>query len=240
MSQRGMLDENEIPDCAATLNGINQAVNLINDNGDCNIIALKGAVATLTELVHLQNCKTEELQYRQDRVEGKTAKCHNVVEDIEDRVLELERYSRKTCLIFNSFDVGENVWNTVLNHMNNVLQVRIESWDLAACHSLNNEKVAPVIVKFLYHRHRDLVRRRKSFLRNIKNSKDLPIFVEECLAPSDRKLKVEASRMNLSTFTRKQDVYVFNENSSISGAVKVKDVTDLDAFKKHLCAENNS
>ena len=115
-----------------------------------------------------------------------------------------------------------------------------ESWDLAACHALNNEKVAPVIVKFLYDRHRYLVRRRKSFLRNIKNSKDLPIFVEECLAPSDRKLKVEASRMNLSTFTRKQDVYVFNENSSISGAVKVKDVTDLDAFKKNLCAKNNS
>ena len=56
MSQRGMLDDNEIPDCAATLNEINQAVNLIKDNG--NIIALK---------------------------------CHNAVEDIKDRVLELER-----------------------------------------------------------------------------------------------------------------------------------------------------
>ena len=116
--------------------------------------------------------------------------------------------------------------------MNNVLQVRIESWDLVACHALNNEKVAPVIVKFLYHQHRDLVWRRKSFLRNIKNSKDMPIFVEECLAPLDRKLKVGASRMNLSTFLRKQEIYVFNKNSIISGAVKVKDVADLVAFKK--------
>ena len=127
MSQRGMLDENEIPDCAATLNEINQAVNVIKGSGDSNIIAPKAAVATLTELVHLQNCKIEELQYRQDRVEGKKAECHNAVEDIKDRVLELERYSRKTSLIFNSFDVGENVWNTVLNLMNNVLRIVLGS-----------------------------------------------------------------------------------------------------------------
>ena len=101
MSQRGMLDENEIPDCAAALNEINQAVKLIKDNGYGNINALKGPVATLTELVHIQNCRIEELQYRQGCVESKTAACHNAVEHIKDKVLQLGRYSRKTCRILS-------------------------------------------------------------------------------------------------------------------------------------------
>ena len=84
----------------------------------------------------------------------------------------------------------------------------------------------------MYNQHRDLVWRWKSFLRNIKNSKDVPFFVEECLAPSDQKLKAEASRMNLSKLTRDEEVCVFNKNSSISSAVKVKEVVDLDALKK--------
>ena len=69
-------------------------------------------------------------------------------------------------------------------------------------------------------------------MREIKNSKGLPIFVEEFLAPNDRKLGAEATRMNLSTYTRRQEWYVFDKNRNCE-AVKAKPLSDLDVFRQH-------
>ncbi len=116
-----------------------------------------------------------------DRIKAKQTEGYNQNYMLGERILDLESYSRKTCLIINSNDVGEDYseLGKSLSLLNSRLQLSLVPADIAACHPLAKGKIAPVILKFVYHQRQDLVWRRKSWLKGILNSKHKPIVTGE-------------------------------------------------------------
>ncbi len=104
--------------------------------------------------------------------------------------------------------------------------------EIAACHPLAKGKLAPVTLKFAYHHHRDVVWRRKSWLKGVLNSKQKRIVIEECLAPSDRNLKAAAKSKKIPHFTQRQRVFATNVNVPNSEPVEVKNIKELQDFGK--------
>ena len=94
--------------------------------------------------------------------------------DLSNTVLELEGYSRKQCLIFNSIEVGRDQGlSTALNLLNNHLRINSKRQDIMACHPVGPGEVAPLIVKFVYHHHRDNTWARKGHLRGLKQFRSI-------------------------------------------------------------------
>ena len=155
-----------------------------------------------------------------------------ITDDLEYRTTELERYSRKTCLIFNSLDLGpeQNPVKAALLVINAILQVPVTKADLVACHGLRRGHWVPVIVKFVYHWQRDLVWQKKKWLRDLKNSEGKFITLEEGLAPADRAIMQECRKRKLKAVTIKQQVYILNNNET--GTIKVNSLKDLDNLHK--------
>ena len=130
----------------------------------------------------------------------------NALHKLDERIVELEKYSRKLCLIFYNVECKGDALSSIMFLFKQILQLNFNSTSLAACHPLNQSPNAPIIVKFIYHQHRDLIWRR-TWLKGISNSLRRPLQIEECLPPRDREVKTEAKQMGLLTFTRKQDVH---------------------------------
>ncbi len=128
-----------------------------------------------------------------DRIKAKQTESDNQYYMLGVRILELERHSRKTCLIINSIDVDDEYsgFGNSLSLLNSRLQLNLVPADIAAYHPLAKPKVALVILKFVYHHHLDLVWRRKSWLEGVLNSKQKAIVIEKILAPSDRNINAE-------------------------------------------------
>ena len=89
-----------------------------------------------------------------------------------------------------------------------MLHINLNPSNNEACHPLNQNLNAPIIVKFNYHQDRDLLRRQRTWLMGISNSMGRAVQIEECLAPRDGEIKGEAKQMGLLAYTRRQDVCV--------------------------------
>ena len=192
---------------------------------DPNLTALR-TISNLIDMVILQCTKIDELQAC-NKQNGNL-----ITDDLEYRTTELERYSRKTCLIFNSLDLGpeQNPVKAALSVINTILQVPVTEADLVACHGLRRGHCVPVIVKFMHHWQRDLVWQRKKWLRGLKNSEGRFIMLEECLAPADRVTMQECRKRNLKAMKIKQQVYLLNNNET--GTIKVNSLKDLENLHK--------
>ena len=82
-----------------------------------------------------------------------------------------------------------------------------------------------------YH-HLDLAWNRRSWLKNFQNFAKGKIYIEECLAPSDRQLRVAAKEQGIKTITRKQQIFAIHENIPNDKPVKVQSVEELEDFRK--------
>ena len=153
----------------------------------------------------------------------------NEINDLSNRVVELEKYSRKLCLTINNLEYGDNPLQDVLQLFQS-LNINIPASNIAACQPLGANHFSPLIVKFIYHADRDVVWRRRSWLKDFKNRRGFQISFDECLAPKDRKIRYEARQMKIETFTRKQDVYARNPNIPNSEPVHIKHSHELKAF----------
>ena len=80
----------------------------------------------------------------------------NALHKLDGRVVELEKYSRKSCLIFCNIEDRGDALTSIIYLLNNLLQININSSRFAACHPLSQNPGAPVIVKFIYHADRDI------------------------------------------------------------------------------------
>ncbi len=132
------------------------------------------------------------------------------------------------CLIFTPVET-DNPFKTVLSIMQNYLKMKITQSQIAACHPLHQGNThGPVILKFVYHDHRDMAWERRSWLKRFVNTKKQKIFLEECLAPTDRIVKKKAAEKGFQTVTRKQKVYAFKANHPDSKPVRIASVKDLE------------
>ena len=103
---------------------------------------------------------------------------------IKDKVLKLERYSSKLCLVFLGLQTDGYPLAAVLGLIRNVLRVSINQKDLAACHYLpRRNQVKPIIIKFLYHHQKDMVWRNPKEL--MKHDKAKRFYIVERLADWD-------------------------------------------------------
>ncbi|MEL6143769.1 MAG: hypothetical protein AAFU67_19425 [Bacteroidota bacterium] len=70
---------------------------------------LKQLIRQLITTVANQNIEIADLKARQDVPEKAITANTNNIYDMSERVRTLERYSRKTCLIFSSIETGGDV-----------------------------------------------------------------------------------------------------------------------------------
>ncbi len=174
-----------------------------------NINTLKSIIVTLLDINQDQNSNISHLTQRQANTESKVTGHDNSLYKLSERILELERYPRKLCLIFNNIDIGDDPTglSNVFSLLNNRLQINLTPQDLAACYPLANRHIASVIMKFIYHSHVNSILRRSSWLKGIVNSQGRRITSKQWLAPSDWKVKAEARKMKLFRVCAKRQLF---------------------------------
>ena len=207
------------------IESISEEVEAIDDDTD-----VKSLMRKMLVLIKKQDHELKTLKQGKSWMREEIINNTNSFQQLDERVVELEKYSRKLCLIFSNVEDRGDPVNSILNLFSSLFQLDFNPARFAACHPLNQSPGAPIIVKFLYHADREFIWRRKSWLRGMRNSFGKPVMVEECLAPRDRVLKSEAKQLGLLSYTRKQDVYAFNQNMPDSNAIKVTSVAELSSF----------
>ena len=70
----------------------------------------------------------------------------NANHKLDERTVEHERYSRKLCLIFNNIENKGDASTSILYILKVVLQINLNPLSIAACHPLNQNLNAPIIV----------------------------------------------------------------------------------------------
>ena len=186
-------------------------------------------ITQLVNIVVKQNKEIKNLKADQSEFEKRIIQNQNEIYDVSERVVDLEKYSRKLCLTFSNIDITADTMGDILQIMSNIMSINIPRHNIAACHPLKPGTNAPVIVKFIYHADHDVVWRRRSWLKNFRNNKGQPVFIDECLSPRDRAIRSEAIANRIPDYTHKQDVYANNPNNPHPNPVKVKTKAELHA-----------
>ena len=152
-----------------------------------NISELKQIIEKLTNTVTKQNLVIQNLTDRLEKLENNQITSENNIYQLEKRLTAVERYQNRPFLIFTNIDIPAdgNVLAPILQIVNNILQVSLNPDEISIAHPLKNGNIAPIIVQFLYLQQRDIILKRASWLRGLRNSMGNPIFIHERLAKKD-------------------------------------------------------
>ena len=192
--------------------------------------SMKDLMQKMMRMIIRQDGELRKLKQSQGHMKDMININTNAIHKLDERTVELEKYSRKLCLIFYNVECKGDALSSIIFLFKQILQLNFNPTSLAACHPLNQSPNAPIIVKFIYHQDRDLIWRRRTWLKGVRNSIGRPVQVEECLSPRDREVRAEAKQMGLLTFTKRQDVYAYNQNLPNTDAVQVKSTNELRDF----------
>ena len=129
----------------------------------------------ITQLVSIlvkQSKEIKNLKTDQSEFENRIIQNQNEFYDVSERVVDLEKCSRKLCLTFSNIDITADTMGDILQIMSNIMSINIPRHNIATCHPLKPGTNASVIVKFIYHADRDVVWRRRSWLKSSGTVKD--------------------------------------------------------------------
>ena len=167
------------------------------------------------------------------------------ISEINGSVITVERYSRKTCLLISNIDLNLSPVANVLSLINDTLKIGTKEIDLVASHTVNGNRVAPIIVKFLYYKHRDLEWVRRTWRMHIKHSLNKPAF-RGILCPGNRSVQAEErekerererkKERHAHVFTCKQELYAFYPGFSDAKATNIKYASET----KHFVPKRNN
>ena len=202
--------------------------------------SMKDLMQKMMRMIIRQDGELRKLKQSQGHMKDMININTNAIHKLDERTVELEKYSRKLCLIFNKVECKGDALSSIIFLFKQILQLNFNPTSLAACHPLNQSPNAPIIVKFIYHQDRDLIWRRRTWLKGVSNSIGRPVQVEECLSPKDREVRAEAKQMGLLTFTKRQDVYAYNQNLPNTDAVQVKSTNELRDFVSPVLSNKSS
>ena len=172
----------------------------------------------------------------------------NCVNELSDRVLQLERYSRKDCLIFNNFPYAshsaDSIQEQVLQFINNVFNAHLTHAGIKACHFLRSAIAGQfsVIIKFVYFEDKNYIWRSQSLLYGITNkSNNKYIQTKECLPEKDREvLKYATVEKNLKVSTNNCVVKLEVPNGHRKDYIEVKTKQDVDKLTKFASKRKNT
>ena len=102
------------------------------------------------ELIIKQH-EIKSLKQNQRKLQDMVVFNKNEIHKLDERTVELEKYSRKLCLIFHNIENKGDALTSKLYLLKVVLQINLNPSSIAACHPLNQNLNAPIIVKFIYH-----------------------------------------------------------------------------------------
>ena len=202
--------------------------------------SMKDLMHKMMRMIIRQDGELRKLKQNQGHMKDLINVNTNAIHKLDERTVELEKYSRKLCLIFYNVECKGDALSSIIFLFKQILQLNFNPTSLAACHPLKRSPNAPIIVKFIYHQDRDLIWRRRTWLKGVSNSIGRPVQVEECLSPRDREVRAEAKQMGLLTFTKRQDVYAYNQNLPNTAAVQVKSTNELRDFVAPVLSNKSS
>ena len=184
-----------------------------------NISELKQIIEKLTNTVTKQNLVIQNLTDRLEKLENNQITSENNIYQLEKRLTAVERYQNRPFLIFTNIDIPAdgNVLAPILQIENNILQVSLNPDEISIAHPLKNGNIAPIIVQFLYLQQRDIILKRASWLRGLRNSMGNPIFIHERLAKKD---VIIVKKLENWTFTIRLRNHTY-------GLLMVKDINQL-------------
>ena len=195
---------------------------------------------SLANILYVVNSEMTALKKDIQRKDKDIVYLTNCIEDLSERVLQLERYSRKDCLIFNNFPYdpisNKTLQDQVIDFINDIFNSNIPQENLKACHFLKSgvEGQCSVIVKFVYFADKNFLWRSQSFLYGVKNRRNQQfISMKECFPEKDREiLKYAVTDKHLKVSTNNCAVKVeVTINEGRREFVEVRTENDVDRFE---------
>lgn len=189
--------------------------------------------STNPEIASILSQICEQLEDKDKKIETLQNECT----DLRNRVLKLERYNSKDCVIISNFpfrDDGIPLTEQAVNFFNNVFNANIVCPSVKACHFLGNPRAQhpKIIVKFVYFEDKNYIWRAKKLLHGMMNNGQY-IYMNERLPENDSKVHMYANKeLKLKTVTDNCAVKVEVKNASGgSGFVEVRSKDDVDKLQ---------
>lgn len=203
--------ESEAGEGKLTLDDIMQVVSEIRDSQkSCEksfndaFVAMDTRLEENTTAVRVQSEQNEKLFELIENLTADNGQLKKKVKVLEDRLEELEQYSRANCVEIQGIPLApaENVLG-ILKDIGKALDMTITDTMVDACHRLgakqNGNHPPGIIVKFVRRMDKEQFmkgRRVKSTLstRHIGRTDDRPIYINESLSPARRVLHALARK----------------------------------------------
>lgn len=215
-----------------TVADFNKSYEVHNNKLDENTLAVKSGMEKIEEYVK----EIEALRSENTALKGK-------ISDLECRVDDLENYSRRNCLEIQGIpeNRGEEV-TEVVKEVGKALQFEITEDMLDACHRVGkpggrgSDRPRGIIVKFVRRTDKETLmnkrrqRKRDFSTRHLGLATDTPVYVNDSLSPTRRRLLAQARQIRKD----KGYKYIWLRNGNIllrkeegSPVVEVKTQADL-------------
>lgn len=149
--------------------------------------------------------KMEENMKKFSDLETENITLKKTVQSLESRVEDLEQYSRRNCVELQGIpETKEESVTEIVKQVGNVLGMELTETMMDACHRLGkkNEERGPraIIVKFVRRIDKETFMKRRREKRDLSTRHmglptDTPVYVNESLSPSRRRLLGQVRRL---------------------------------------------
>ena len=160
-------------------------------------------------------------------------------QNLEERVLKMEKYSSKDCLIIDNMPLGRGkvtLEEQVCAFLKQYLNYQSNPSNLKACHFLGKyekgKKQPPIIVKFVYFGEKAEIFDRKSWLAGKPNPfNGRSIYLRERLPLHQRLIKEKTEEYDLITTTQNCEVKKFTNTDGKFTSKAVKSIRAIEDIK---------
>ncbi len=195
---------------------------------------VKAIVTQTNEDLNVIKNRLSKLENDNEQLKEKIITVNEVGANLEDRIKEMERYSRKDNLILSGIpSTREEDVKEIVKAVAKDLGMVLHDFDVCAAHRLPNKKGTPyIIIKMLCNETKiELIKRAK---RKQLKMQGLPVYLSDHLLPVIKVPLSKAKQLRREGFikfgwTRNGDLFV--KKNEGDGAKKIKASNDLNEFR---------
>lgn len=183
--------------------------------------------------------RIEQLEIRDEKVQEEIKILHSAGANVEDKIEELEKYSRKNNIIISGvpLDKDDNP-REIVKMIAEELKVTLQEYDISEAHRLPTKRGVPdIIAKLRYNEIKaEMIKQAKL---NRLSLRGVPIYISEHLLLNTKLLLKEAKQLKRenrvkSVWTRNGDLYVRKADGMM--AKKVRCIEDMREFREQIKA----